>query len=148
MNDYPLTLFHDGDCPICRFDIANLKARNQAGQLRFVDLADPKFDPSAYDKSLDELRAQIHAQRPDGSFAIGMEVFRLAYRAVGLGWVVAPAQWRPLRGPADALYLWFARHRSWLSRRLGLIFDTLSAWQASRRISRCRDGTCSTTPTP
>lgn len=31
MNDYPLTIFHVGDCPICRLDVAKLQARNDAG---------------------------------------------------------------------------------------------------------------------
>ena len=44
MQDYPLTLFHDGNCPVCRVDVANLKAHNHEGKLRFIDIAQPDFD--------------------------------------------------------------------------------------------------------
>ncbi len=142
MHDYPLVLFHDGDCPVCRFDIANLQARNHAGRLRFVDIAAPDFRPEVHGKTLPELHAEIHAQRPDGSFVTGMEVFRLAYRAVGLGWLVAPASFGPLKKPADLMYRVFARHRSRISRHFGFVFEALLAWQASRRAKRCHTGQC------
>lgn len=142
MNDYPLTIFHDGSYPICRFDIANLQARNQNGHLRFIDIAAPGFDAAAYGRSQTAFSAEIHARRPDGSFVFGMEVFRLAYRAVGLGGLIAPADWRLLRKPADALYRLFARHRPGVSRRVGRIFETMTAWQASRRARRCKAGLC------
>jgi predicted DCC family thiol-disulfide oxidoreductase YuxK len=144
MDDYPLTLFHDGDCPICRFDVAHLQARNHEGLLRFIDIASDGFDPGVHGKTMSAFRAEIHAQRPDGSFVTGMEVFRLAYRAVGLGRIVAPTSWAPLRKPADALYRLFARHRPLLSRLLGPMFETLGAWQASRRATACRSGVCAT----
>lgn len=140
--NYPLTIFHDGNCPVCRLDIANLKAHNDAGRLRFIDISTKDFDAAAYGKTQSELLAEIHAQRPDGSFASGMEVFRLAYRAVDLGWVVAPSNWPLLHGATNAVYRLFARHRSWISRRFGFVFETLLAWQASRRAKHCRDGVC------
>lgn len=145
MQDYPLTLFHDGNCPVCRVDIANLKAHNQDGRLRFIDIALPDFDATAYGMTQAELLAEIHAQRPDGSFIQGMEVFRLAYRAVGLGWILAPANWGWLRGPADTGYRLFARHRPWISRHFGFVFagiETLLARRAAKRSTHCRDGVC------
>ncbi len=72
-----------------------------------------------------------------------MEVFRLAYRAVGLGWVIVPASVGPLRGPADALYRVFARRRARISRRFGFLFEALLAWQAQRRSRKCSGGKCS-----
>lgn len=149
MQDYPLTLFHDGNCPVCRVDVANLKAHNHEGKLRFIDIAQPDFDAAAYGKTQDELLAEIHAQRPDGSFVKGMETFRLAYRGVGLGWVLAPADWGLLREPANAAYRLFARHRPWISRRFGFVFagiETVLARRAARRATQCHDGYCSLPP--
>lgn len=142
MNDYPLTIFHDGDCPICRFDVANLQARNDAGRLRFIDIASPGFDATPYGLSVEDLRAAIHAQRPDGSWITGMAVFRLACRAVGLGWLVAPTGWPLVRGAVDVLYRLFARRRPWIARRLGFVFEAISAWQANRRSRQCHRGQC------
>lgn len=143
MNEYPMTIFHDGNCPICRLDIANLQSRNDEGRLRFIDIAAPDFDPTPYGLTQEEFVAQIRAQLPDGTLITGMEVFRRAYRAVGLGWIVAPANWGPLKAPADALYRFFARHRPTISRRFGNLFEALAACQAERRARACRSGQCS-----
>lgn len=142
MSTYPLTIFHDGNCPVCRLDVANLKARNSDGRLRFVDIAGPAFDPAPYGLSLAEFGAQIRGQCADGRMLTGMDVFRLAYRAAGLGWVVAASDWHLLRGLADRLYRRFARHRHWIGRHFGGALETLAAWQANRRAIRCRNGVC------
>jgi predicted DCC family thiol-disulfide oxidoreductase YuxK len=47
----------------------------------------------------------------DGSVVEGLEVFRRAYRAVGLGWLLAPTGWIGLRRIADWAYGVFARYR-------------------------------------
>ena len=143
MNDYPLTLFFDGGCAICRFDIANLSARNQEGLLRFVDITEPGFDPAVHGRTLEDFHARMHAQKANGDFVTGLEVFRLATRAVGVGWIAAPSGWRLLKWPMDRVYDLFARHRRSLSCRVGFVFDTLVAWQAQRRASACRRGACS-----
>jgi predicted DCC family thiol-disulfide oxidoreductase YuxK len=54
---------------------------------------------------------------PDGTLVEGVEVFRRAYAAVGLGWLVAPTRWPLLRPLADAAYRWFARNRLRLTGR-------------------------------
>jgi predicted DCC family thiol-disulfide oxidoreductase YuxK len=47
----------------------------------------------------------------------GVEVFRRAYAAVGLGWLLAPTRWPGLRRASDAAYRWFARNRLRLTGR-------------------------------
>jgi len=143
MDKYPLTIFHDSNCLICRLDIANLRSRNNESRLRFIDIAAPGFDPSPYGMSLTDFAAQIRAQLPDGSLITGMEVFRRAYRAVGLGWIIAPSSWGPLKAPAEALYRFFARHRPTISRCFGNPFEVLATRKAARRARACRSGQCS-----
>ena len=87
------------------------------GRLRIVDIASPEFDPSPYGRSLDELMGRIHAVSTEGSIITGMEVFRCAYKAIGLGWIIAPTGWPVLRPIADAGYRWFARNRHRFGRR-------------------------------
>lgn len=142
MNNYPITIFHDGSCPICRLDVAHLQSRNDGGRLRFIDISAPDFDPASYGITHDEFAAQIRAQLPDGTLITGMDVFRRAYRAVDLDWVVAPANWGPLKAPADALYRLFARNRPAISQRFGSLFVTLAAYLAQRRARACRSGRC------
>ena len=61
--------------------------------------------------------ARIHGVLADGTVIEGMEVFRRAYGAVGLGWLLAPTAWPGLRALADAGYRWFARNRLRLTGR-------------------------------
>ena len=105
------TLLYDGACPICQKEVAWLQWKNQTGKLGFQDINAVGFDPSRYGKTLPELMAEIHGVYPDGHIIKGMPVFRASYRAVGLGWLLAPTAWPLLRPLFDALYLLFARHR-------------------------------------
>ena len=61
--------------------------------------------------------ARIHGVLSDGTRIVGVEVFRRADPAVGLGWLVAPTRWPLLRPLADAAYRWFARNRLRLTGR-------------------------------
>jgi predicted DCC family thiol-disulfide oxidoreductase YuxK len=96
-----------------------------------VDIADPSFDPSVYGRSLEQLMGTIHGVGPDGVLVSGVEVFRRAYAAVGLGWLLAPTGWPVLRPLFDLAYRAFARVRPMLS----------------RRAPSCDDGRCRPGPT-
>jgi predicted DCC family thiol-disulfide oxidoreductase YuxK len=64
---------------------------------------------------------RIHAALPDGRVVEGMAVFRRAYGAVGLGWLLAPSRWPGLRRVFDAAYRVFARNRlRWTGRQEAL----------------------------
>ncbi|MCA9306096.1 MAG: DUF393 domain-containing protein [Phycisphaerales bacterium] len=126
MNQAPLTLLIDGKCPLCSRESAFLMRRDKGrGRLRVVDIAASDFDPAPYGRSFEELMGRIHAVAADGSIITGMEVFRRAYKAIGLGWLLAPTGWPIIRPVADAAYRWFARNRHRLGRR-----------------NSCADGTC------
>jgi predicted DCC family thiol-disulfide oxidoreductase YuxK len=147
-HNFPLTLLYDGACPVCNLEMDNLKARNTAGQLRFVDISIPFFDPTPYGTTLDAMNALIHAARPDGSLVIGVEVFRLAYGAVGLGHLAAPTGWPLLKPAFDAAYKVFARNRYGVSKALGPLLTRIAALRANRRSQACAEGACNTTTHP
>lgn len=147
MNDiYPLTLLYDGDCAICRFEVASLKRRDRLGRLRFIDIAAPGFDTRRWSMrngfscfpSAAELDARIHAVTARHEILVGIDVFRYAWRAVGLGALAAPLGWRLLRPFAERGYLAFARHRHALSRRLQGLFGPITP----RDDHACAAGTC------
>ena len=105
-------LFYDGDCPLCAREVAALKRLDRRrGRLALTDIAAPEFDASRYGRPQEELMARIHGRLPDGTWVEGVEVFRRAYGAVGLGWLLAPTRWPGLRRVADAAYRVFARNR-------------------------------------
>jgi predicted DCC family thiol-disulfide oxidoreductase YuxK len=114
----PVTVLYDGDCPLCSREIRWLERLDRGrGQIGFEDIASSGFDPSLYGRSQADLMARIHGALPDGTVIEGMEVFRRAYAAVGLGWILAPTAWPGLRRLADAGYRWFARNRLRLTGR-------------------------------
>jgi predicted DCC family thiol-disulfide oxidoreductase YuxK len=99
-------------------------------RIQFEDIARPNFDPGIYGVDAQQLMARIHGVLPDGSVVEGVEVFRRAYAAVGLGWLLAPTQWPGLRRLADFAYGVFARNRL--------------RWTGRRRESGCEGPRCQT----
>jgi predicted DCC family thiol-disulfide oxidoreductase YuxK len=139
---FPLTLLYDGACPVCNLEMDNLKACNTARLLKFVDISAPFFDAAPYGASLAAMNGLIHAVRPDGSLVIGVEVFRLAYGAVGLGHLTAPTGWPLLKPAFDAAYKVFARNRYGISSAVGPVLTRIAAVRANRRSQACAKGAC------
>lgn len=111
MTEWKFKILFDGECPYCRFEIRWLQRWNRKGSLAFEDISSDSFDPARYGLTDDDLMAVLHGVFPDGRVLRGPEVFRQAYRAVGIGWILAPTGWPLLRPVCDRLYSLFARHR-------------------------------------
>ncbi len=119
-------LLVDGACPLCRREGEVLRRLDRGrGRLVIEDISSPGFNPALYGKTRDDLLEQIHGVTADGRVVTGMEAFREAYRAVGLGLLLAPTRWPMLRQASDAAYQWFARNRYRLTGR-----------------TRCHEGHC------
>lgn len=124
---WQVRVLYDGDCPLCSREVGLLERRDRGrGRIQFEDIAAPGFDPQRYGARADELMARIHGVLPNGELIEGVEVFRRAYSAVGLGWLMAPTRWPGLRRLADWAYRGFARNRLRLT----------------GRADACRTGTC------
>jgi len=122
------TMLYDGDCPFCVHEVRLLGRLDRRAGFAFVDIAAPDFDATSYGIEPGEAMKFIHGVLPDGTIVRGLEVFRRAYDAVGLGFLLAPTAWPGIRPIADAAYRWFARNRV----RLGHIFGR-----------SCDSGSCS-----
>ena len=142
---YPLTLLYDAACPVCSLEMDHLRTRDRHGALRFVDVSVEGFDPAAYGSSLAALNAEIHAIRADGGVVRGVEVLRLAYDAVGLGWVLRATGWPALRPAFDIAYRVFARHRLPISRAVKPVISAIRSRRgrhAAARMRECAEGVC------
>ena len=143
--NYPLTLLYDAQCPVCSLEMDHLRERCVDGRLLFVDIAEPGFDAARYGLTHAAVDAEIHGIRTDGSVLKGVEVLRLAYAAAGLGWVMRPTGWAPLRPAFDAGYRLFARHRRRISAVAAPVIDAVRA-QRARRVAKamqaCQAGAC------
>lgn len=133
MTAWHFKLLYDGDCPLCRREARFLQRRNQQGRLAFEDIAAPGFDPTVYHTTRAELMGVIHGIFPDGRLVRKLAVFREAYRAIGLGWLLAPTGWPGLSWLADRGYEWFARHRMTIGKRLGRQCDTQTCAALERK---------------
>jgi predicted DCC family thiol-disulfide oxidoreductase YuxK len=120
-------LLYDGACPLCLREVRFLQRRNHAGRLAFEDITAPGFDPATYGTTHAELMGVMHGVYPDGRVVRRVAVFREAYRAVGLGWLLAPTAWPGVSWIADRAYGVFARNRL----RIGKLFGR-----------ECPDGAC------
>jgi len=78
-------VFYDGACPLCRQEIAFLKARDAANAMRFEDISN---DANVADRevvpglSCDAALKRMHIQRPDGEIESGARAFLTMWGAV------------------------------------------------------------------
>ena len=116
-NEWQVEVFYDGACPLCLREIKTLRWMDRKNRIRFADISDPSFRPADYGKTMQEFMDEIQGRLPDGTWIVGVEVFRRLYAAVGLG----PAVWLTrLPGVSHGLdlgYRLFAKNRLKLTGR-------------------------------
>lgn len=115
--DFDIKLLYDGNCPLCRREWAFIKRRDRRNRVAGEDIAAAGFDASRFGRTQEQVMARIHGVLPDGTVIEGVEVFRRAYRAIGLGWLIGWTAWPVFRPIVDAAYRWFARNRMRLTFR-------------------------------
>ena len=112
-----IEVFYDGECPLCRREVAFLRRRDSKGRIEFTDISAAAFDAAQYGMTRADFMAQIHGRLPNGEFVSGVEVFRQLYSAVGFRWVVALTRLPGLSWLLDVAYTAFARNRLRLTGR-------------------------------
>lgn len=112
-----IEVFYDGDCPICRREIAFLKNRDRKQQIQFTDLQQCERLGSANFPTYRQLMGKIHARQPDGTWITGVEVFRRIYDVIGWNQLVALSRWPVVRSILNWSYTVFAKNRLVLTGR-------------------------------
>jgi predicted DCC family thiol-disulfide oxidoreductase YuxK len=114
-----LTVWHDGNCPLCQREIALMRRLDKRGAIAFVDAAGPNTCP--LDRT--EMLARFHAREAGGPLLSGAAAFAAMWRAIP---VLRPlgeaARNRLVLSVLERLYLRFLRVRPHLQR-----------WLAARR---------------
>ena len=114
---YPLTVYFDGECPICRREIDLMKILNRREQLLFIDFSTPSYHATEHGLNPCDLSKVIHARWKNGTTITGVDVFREMWEAIGLGWLARCSR-RPIFNKLLVkAYGWFARNRLRLTRR-------------------------------
>ena len=130
---YPLTVYYDRSCPLCRDEMHFLAARGGPDRIRLVDASAPDFENDT-GVAVEALMTRIHGRRADGALISGMGLLREVYAAADLGWILRATGLPVLRPLFDRLYVFVADNRY-----------RLPAW-ASHMLFRhgsCRNGVCS-----
>ena len=58
----PIDIFFDGSCSVCTAEITHYKSKDSHNDLHLVDISKEDFDPSLYNKTLDDFMAQMQSQ--------------------------------------------------------------------------------------
>jgi predicted DCC family thiol-disulfide oxidoreductase YuxK len=121
-----LTIYYDGECPLCLAEIHFLKSRNALGLLEFVDVAAPQYDETAHQLSCKLALATMQGRLADGTQLEGIPVFAEAYQRANLpalAWVFSRSCLKPI---LNASYYVFAKYRYGISKTIGPLMLRLS----------------------
>lgn len=112
-----LTIYYDGDCPLCLAEILFLKQHNQRGLLEFVSLQN--LDASCHDINCELALKTIHGRLGDNEVIIGPEVFYQAYRRTDLRLINYLFSFRIIRFLYAKFYVLFAKYRHQIASVIG-----------------------------
>jgi len=110
-----LTIFYDGQCPLCMAEMRQLKLHDHQGNIQFVNLHNEKLIEQY--PHIDPVKANriLHGQLKSGELLLGLDVTCKAWQLVGKHTWLIILRWPVLRIFSDAIYLLFARYRNRIS---------------------------------
>ena len=106
-----VTVWFDGDCPLCVREIALMRRLDRRNAIRFVDLQGRNDCPLDHETLL----SRFHAREVDGDMLSGAAAFAAMWRAIPLLRPIGHiARIPPVLWLLERLYLGFLRIRPWL----------------------------------
>ena len=121
-----LTIYYDGECPLCLAEIHYLKSRNKDRLIEFVDVAAAQYDEATHQLSCQLALAAMHGRLADGTLLKGIPVFTEAYRRSDLpmlAWIFSRTWLEPF---LSSMYYVFAKYRHSISKTIGPMMLRLS----------------------
>ncbi|WP_194756458.1 thiol-disulfide oxidoreductase DCC family protein [Aliidiomarina indica] len=111
-----LTIFYDGQCPLCVREMKQLKRLDKEQQIAFEDILEDDFSERYPQVSVAKANTILHGMNAQGKMLYGLDVTHAAWSLAGRGWLTAPLRWPLIRWVADKIYLYFARNRYRISK--------------------------------
>jgi predicted DCC family thiol-disulfide oxidoreductase YuxK len=108
------TVYFDGDCPVCRTEIAHYRRQRGAEAIAWVDAS--SCDDEALGPGVDRAMVlrRFHVRVADGSLASGAAGFVAIWRRLpAFAWLATLASYRPVLAALEAGYRLFLRARAW-----------------------------------
>lgn len=113
-----LTVYYDGLCRLCSFEINHYRGMKGAENLKFVDITDASFDATKEKLDPFYIHKKMHVRDRYGQLHIGVDAFLCIWQELpALQPLVPLARVRPIHSLLMGLYAIFARIRPWLPRK-------------------------------
>jgi predicted DCC family thiol-disulfide oxidoreductase YuxK len=123
MKPYPLTVYFDGECPICRREIELMEIFNRRERLQFIDFSTSFYRPTDHGLNQCDLGRVIHARWSDGTLISGVEVFRGMWEAIGLAFLARFTRLSIINNLLIKAYAWFAKKTFMAYKKSRVKFD-------------------------
>jgi predicted DCC family thiol-disulfide oxidoreductase YuxK len=102
-------VFYDGDCPLCRREIAHYRRIDKARRLRWVDAASDAKALAVHGLSHEQAMAELHVRDGTGGWHRGIDAFILIWtRLPAYRWLAHAVSILRLRRPLAFAYRHFA----------------------------------------
>lgn len=128
-----LTIFYDGNCPLCAKEMIHLKRNDIDNQIQLVNIHQKDFNALYPTVNFEEAMKILHGYY-NGQLLLGLEVTHRAWTLVGKGFWVAPLNWPVLKTLSHWIYLAIAKYRHQISAILAKTFGINQ--------TNCISGTC------
>jgi len=106
-----LTVFFDGQCPLCAREIQALKKLDQQQALQFEDIHAADFQSRFPAIDIIDADRKLHGLRSDGQLIYGLDVTAQAWALVGKHRWLSGLRLPVIRQVSDVVYWVFARFR-------------------------------------
>lgn len=113
---YPITIFYDGACGICRREMERYRAEDKNARLKFVNANHPSFDPKSEGLDPQKILDYIYAKDQNGKVVCGVDAFAWIWEACGYKFLPILVRLPLIKQLARAFYRLFARCRYKISR--------------------------------
>lgn len=122
----PLSVWYDGDCPVCRQEVALYRRIDRDDLIRWIDIVALVDNELPVGKSREDLLGKFHARAADGPWQIGVDAFAAIWRRLPvLKWFAFLFRLPIIRQVAQIAYLGFLKwQRHHRARRTGVATST------------------------
>ena len=110
-----ITVYYDGQCPMCNFEIGHLKKADTQNKIQFEDIKAEGFSELNPKLNTETLDAILHVKDANGKWIKGLDANYLMWQTVGRGKWFSPLKWKWLRPISSPIYACFAKYRHTLA---------------------------------
>jgi len=112
------TVYYDGLCYLCSFEINHYKTMRGAENIRFIDITSASFDPQKENVDPVKVHESLHVKDAEGRIYTGLDAFIQIWKKIkAFNKVADIASKKSIKRVLNLLYLGFATIRPHLPRK-------------------------------